>query len=46
MIKLNDVVKAGPPDTAVFVVTNADNIDFKFISGMQAKTGETVIATC
>ncbi len=36
---------AGHPDTAVFVVTNANGIDtFKFISGMKAKTGETVIA--
>ena len=37
---------AGHPDTAVLVVTNPNGIDFKFNSGMQAKTGETVIATC
>ncbi|MBQ7705146.1 MAG: PTS glucose transporter subunit IIA [Selenomonadaceae bacterium] len=37
---------AGHPDTAVFVVTNPNGIDtFKFISGMKAKTGSTVIAT-
>lgn len=36
---------AGHPDTAVFVVTNANGVDtFQFLSGMQAKTGETVIA--
>ncbi len=40
------IKKAGHPDTAVFVVTNANGIDFKFKSGMQAKTGKTVIATC
>ena len=37
---------AGHPDTAVLVVTNPNNINFQFKSGMQAKTGETVIATC
>jgi len=37
---------AGHPDTAVFVVTNANGINFQFKSGMQAKTGKTVIATC
>ncbi len=37
---------AGHPDTAIFVVTNPNGIDtFKFLSGQQAKTGETVIAT-
>lgn len=40
------IKKAGHPDTAVFVVTNANGVEFKFNSGMQAKTGETVIATC
>ncbi len=40
------IKKAGHPDTAVFVVTNANGINFKFNSGMQAKTGQTVIATC
>ena len=36
---------AGHPDTAVFVVTNPNGVEtFQFISGMQAKTGETVIA--
>ena len=40
------IKKAGHPDTAVFVVTNANGIEFKFNSGMQAKTGKTVIATC
>ena len=36
---------AGHPDTAIFVVTNPNGVDFKFFSGMKAKTGETVIAT-
>ena len=36
---------AGHPDTAVFVVTNPNGVNFKFNSGMKAKTGETVIAT-
>ncbi len=40
------IKKAGHPDTAVMVVTNANGVDFKFKSGMQAKTGKTVIATC
>ena len=40
------IKKAGHPDTAVFVVTNANGVEFKFNSGMQAKTGQTVIATC
>ena len=36
---------AGHPDTAVFVVTNLNGVEtFQFISGMQAKTGETIIA--
>lgn len=36
---------AGHPDTAVFVVTNPNGVEtFQFISGMQAKTGETIIA--
>ena len=37
---------AGHPDTAIFVVTNPNGVDFQFKSGMKAKTGETVIATC
>ena len=36
---------AGHPDTAVFVVTNPNGVNFKFNSGMKAKTGSTVIAT-
>ena len=40
------IKNAGHPDTAVFVVTNPNGIDFKFNSGMDGKTGETVIATC
>lgn len=36
---------AGHPDTAIFVVTNPNGIDFQFKSGMTAKTGETVIAS-
>ncbi len=36
---------AGHPDTAVFVVTNPNGVNFKFNSGMQGKTGETVIAS-
>lgn len=36
---------AGHPDTAVFVVTNPNGVEFKFNSGMKSKTGETVIAT-
>ncbi|MBQ7476011.1 MAG: PTS system trehalose-specific EIIBC component [Selenomonadaceae bacterium] len=36
---------AGHPDTAVFVVTNPNGVDFKFNSGMKAKTGQTVIAS-
>lgn len=40
------IKKAGHPDTTVFVVTNPNGVDtFKFISGMQAKTGDTVIAS-
>lgn len=40
-----EIKKAGHPDTAVFVVTNPNGVEFKFNSGMQGKTGETVIAT-
>ncbi len=37
---------AGHPDTAIMVVTNPNGIDtFKFLSGMQGKTNQTVIAT-
>lgn len=39
------IKKAGHPDTAVFVVTNPNGVNFKFNSGMQGKTGETVIAS-
>lgn len=39
------IKKAGRPDTAVFVVTNPNGIEFKFLSGMSGKTNETVIAT-
>ncbi len=39
------IKKAGHPDTAVFVVTNPNNLNFKFNSGMQAKSGETIIAS-
>ena len=42
----DEIKKAGHPDTAVFVVTNPNGIEtFKFNSGMQSKTGETIIAT-
>ena len=40
------IQKAGHPDTAVFVVTNPNGIEFKFNSGMDGKTAETIIATC
>ena len=40
-----EIKKAGHPDTAVFVVTNPNGVEFKFNSGMQGKTGETVIAS-
>lgn len=39
------IKKAGHPDTAVFVITNANGVDFKFNTGMQGKTGETIIAS-
>lgn len=39
------IKKAGHPDTAIFVVTNPNGVDFKFISGQNGKTNETVIAT-
>ena len=35
---------AGHPDTAIFVVTNPNGADFKFFSGMKARTNDTVIA--
>ena len=39
------IKKAGHPDTAVFVVTNPNGVEFKFMSGMNAETGKTIIAT-
>ena len=36
---------AGHPDTAIFVVTNPNGAAFKFNTGMQGKTGETIIAS-
>ena len=36
---------AGHPDTAIFVVTNPNGVEFKFNTGMQGKTGETIIAS-
>ena len=39
------IQKAGHPDTAVFVVTNPNGVEFKFLSGMTGKSNETVIAT-
>ena len=39
------IKKAGHPDTAVFVVTNPNGVEFKFHSGMSGKSNETVIAT-
>lgn len=39
------IKKAGHPDTAVFVVTNPNGVEFKFYSGMNGKSNETVIAT-
>lgn len=40
------IKKAGHPDTAVFVVTNPNGVEtFKFMSGKQGKSNETVIAT-
>ena len=40
------IKKAGHPDTAVFVVTNPNGVEtFKFMSGQQGKSNETVIAT-
>ena len=41
----SEIKKAGHPDTAVFVVTNPNGVDFKFNSGFECKTGEDVIAT-
>lgn len=40
-----EIKKAGHPDTAVFVVTNPNGVEFKFNSGIQGKTGKTIIAT-
>ena len=40
------IKKAGHPDTAIFVITNPNGVEsFKFNTGMQGKTGETVIAS-
>ena len=39
------IKKAGHPDTAVFVVTNPNGVEFKFHSGINGKSNETVIAT-
>lgn len=39
------IKKAGHPDTAVFVVTNPNGVEFKFHSGMSGKSNETIIAT-
>ena len=38
------IKKAGHPDTIIFVVTNPNDVEFKFHTGMACKTGETVIA--
>ena len=38
------IKKAGHPDTAIFVITNPNGVSFKFNTGMQGKSGETVIA--
>lgn len=39
------IKKAGHPDTAVFVITNPNGVEFKFHSGMSGKSNETIIAT-
>ena len=33
------------PDTAIMLITNPNGVNFKFNSGMQAKTGKTIIAS-
>ena len=40
-----EIKKAGHPDTAVFVVTNPNGVEFKFNSGFECKTGEDIIAS-
>lgn len=37
---------AGHRDVAIMLITNPNGVKFKFNSGMQAKTGETIIANC
>ncbi|MBR1859914.1 MAG: PTS glucose transporter subunit IIA, partial [Selenomonadaceae bacterium] len=39
------IKKAGHPDTAIFVITNPNGVSFKFNTGMQGKTNETIIAS-
>lgn len=42
-----DKIKAaGHPDTAIMLITNPNGVNFKFNSGMQAKSDKTIIATC
>ena len=36
---------AGHPDTAIMLITNPNGVNFKFNSGMQAKSGKTIIAS-
>lgn len=38
------IKKAGHPDTIIFVVTNPNDVEFKFHTGMTCKTGENIIA--
>ena len=38
------IKKAGHLDTAIFVITNPSGVSFKFDTGIQGRTGETVIA--
>ena len=40
----SEIAKAGHPDIAIFVITNPNGVEsFKFNTGMQGKSGETVI---
>ena len=42
----SEIAKAGHPDTAIFVITNPNGVEsFKFNTGIQGKSGETVIAS-
>ena len=41
----SEIAQAGHPDTAIFVITNPNGVEsFKFNTGIQGKSGETVIA--